>query len=310
MTLCELFAWSSLTILELFAKRLLDWRPSPSPSSFSSSSGNEDGVISSRNELSLHSDNFLPPFHRFFFMLGVFTMLGTAFSLYALQLLSFPTWVMFKSCRLIAVVIGSCVILKMEFNVWDYLTMIFMSVGLTLFALGDKDLQISFHPFGLLLVFLSLVMNSLQSNYQQKVMKELNVQMEQVILYSAGSGGLMLLPFLLFTGEFQGAWTYLMDSTHSYELGSLLLTMPLGFVGIKLILSLLIETNAVTCTFVTSTRKALTVVISFLVFPKPFTVKYFIGALLVFSSLFFHLYLQSQPSQNVIEQKVKERSDQ
>lgn len=66
----------------------------------------------------------------------------------------------------------------------------------------------------------------------------------------------------------------------------------MGYFGIKLVLLLLAETNAVTCTFVTSTRKALTVLFSFIVFPKPFTLKYFVGALLVFFSLFLHLFFE------------------
>jgi len=44
-------------------------------------------------------------------------------------------------------------------------------IGLVLFTLGDVELSPSFNPYGIFLVVLSLVLNSLEGNFQEKALK-------------------------------------------------------------------------------------------------------------------------------------------
>lgn len=224
VTFCELFSWLFLTFLELVCKYFYRTKYLRNSSGFSSHfPPSMPSIPSDEIEVIEHKDFIFPAFDKMFALLGVYTVFGTAFSLYALTLLNFPTWVLFKSCRLIAVAIGSCCMFNTHYDYMDYLGIILMSLGLVIFSLGDKDLNIRFHPLGVIFVLLSLIMNSLQSNFQQKAIKTLNVTIEQCIFYSSLCGEVILLPWLLASGEFIGAWSFLQD--HSSQMKSLLITM-------------------------------------------------------------------------------------
>ena len=50
------------------------------------------------------------------------------------------------------------------------------------------------------------------------------------------------------------------------------------------------ETDALTAQIVTGLRKALTVILSFMLFAKPFTINYIFGGILVFMGIYLHSY--------------------
>lgn len=59
----------------------------------------------------------------------------------ALSYLNYPTQLIFKSCKLIPVMIGSIIILGKRYGFLDYVAAIVMCIGLTMFTLG-KDLTL------------------------------------------------------------------------------------------------------------------------------------------------------------------------
>uniref|UniRef100_A0A2H1VZX2 Adenosine 3'-phospho 5'-phosphosulfate transporter 2 n=1 Tax=Spodoptera frugiperda TaxID=7108 RepID=A0A2H1VZX2_SPOFR len=62
--------------------------------------------------------------------------LGTmAFSNLALSYLNYPTQLIFKSCKLIPVMIGSIIILGKRYGFLDYVSAVVMCIGLTMFTL-------------------------------------------------------------------------------------------------------------------------------------------------------------------------------
>jgi adenosine 3'-phospho 5'-phosphosulfate transporter B3 len=58
----------------------------------------------------------------------------------------------------------------------------------------------------------------------------------------------------------------------------------------------------------TSVRKAITIVLSFVIFAKPFTVWYILGGLLVFAGLFTNLFA-SRDSKKDTEEKARLESE-
>ncbi|KAH9638988.1 hypothetical protein HF086_000914 [Spodoptera exigua] len=66
--------------------------------------------------------------------------LGTmAFSNLALSYLNYPTQLIFKSCKLIPVMIGSIIILGKRYGFLDYVSAVVMCIGLTMFTLEPAD---------------------------------------------------------------------------------------------------------------------------------------------------------------------------
>jgi hypothetical protein len=69
-------------------------------------------------------------------------------SLNALTYLNFPTWVLFKSSRILSVMIGGLFILNKRQTSRDFIGAFLIVTGLVLFTLGDMDVQPAFNYWG------------------------------------------------------------------------------------------------------------------------------------------------------------------
>jgi len=66
----------------------------------------------------------------------------------AVMRLNYPTHMMFKSCKLIPVMIGSMLILGKRYTLYDILACLCMTVGLIFFTLADSQVQPEFDLLG------------------------------------------------------------------------------------------------------------------------------------------------------------------
>lgn len=86
----------------------------------------------------------------------------------AVAYLNFPTFNMFKSCKLIPVMIGSVIILGKKYNYIDKLAVLCMCIGLIFFTLADTQLHPNFEIFGVTLVCGALVADAVIGNVERK----------------------------------------------------------------------------------------------------------------------------------------------
>ena len=63
--------------------------------------------------------------------------------------LNYPTQVVFKSCKLIPVLIGGILLQRKKFSPMDFVAAISMCVGLAIFTLADSKLSPSFDSIGM-----------------------------------------------------------------------------------------------------------------------------------------------------------------
>jgi adenosine 3'-phospho 5'-phosphosulfate transporter B3 len=61
--------------------------------------------------------------------------------LFSLQYLNYPTQVIFKSCKLIPVLIGGILIQRKQKGLLDFVAAIVMSFGLAVFVLADSQVD-------------------------------------------------------------------------------------------------------------------------------------------------------------------------
>jgi adenosine 3'-phospho 5'-phosphosulfate transporter B3 len=83
-----------------------------------------------------------------YFILSFLTVSTTGFSYQAMPFLNYPTQLMFKSCKLIPVLIGGILIQGKRFNVYDVSATIMMTFGLMFFTLADMQVQPTFEFLG------------------------------------------------------------------------------------------------------------------------------------------------------------------
>jgi len=232
----------------------------------------------------------------FLFKMGFYSVAGTAASTYSLTLLSFPTWVLFKSSRVIGVMIGGIFILGKRYHPKEYLGVLLLAVGLIVFTLGDIQLLPAFNPIGIVLVIFSLVMNSFEGNMQEKGLSHYKATENEMVIWVYGFGALQILPFLLLNGELLEGFAFCRG--HLFVFGEILAHSILGYFGILFVLGLVKISSALTTVIATSCRKALTVVLSFVLFVKPISVYHVLGFFVFFSGVALNVYHKNQDAIN------------
>ncbi|XP_034249339.1 adenosine 3'-phospho 5'-phosphosulfate transporter 2 [Thrips palmi] len=215
------------------------------------------------------------------YCLLAFLTLGTmGFSNSSLQYLNYPTQVIFKCCKLIPVMVGGILIQRKAYSTLDFLAAFCMCLGLTLFTLADSQISPVFSSIGVFMISCALLCDAVIGNVQEKSMKSFKASNAEVVLYSYFIGFVYLFLILLLSGNLTSSvGTCSKYPTFTY--GFSLLFSLTGYLGIQVVLILVRTGGAVTAATVTTCRKAVSIVISFIFFSKPFTFTYLWSGLLV-----------------------------
>ncbi|GAA0165511.1 secondary carrier transporter [Lithospermum erythrorhizon] len=204
----------------------------------------------------------------------------------ALAFLNYPAQIMFKSTKVLPVMVMGAFIpgLRRRYPLHEYVSAILLVIGLILFTLADAKTSPNFSVIGVIMVSGALVMDAFVGNFQEAIFK-VNPQTTQTeMLFCSTAVGLpFLIPPMILTGELFVAW--LACWQHPYVYGVLVLEAMATYVGQVSVLSLIAFFGAATTAMVTTARKAVTLLLSYLIFTKPLTLQHSIGLLLIFSGI-------------------------
>jgi adenosine 3'-phospho 5'-phosphosulfate transporter B3 len=92
----------------------------------------------------------------YYLVLACSIVAASGFSNASLSYLNYPTQILFKSSKLIPVMLGSTLVLRKRYHFLEYLAAFFLCIGVAGFTLGDFNVMPSFNPTGLLLISLGL----------------------------------------------------------------------------------------------------------------------------------------------------------
>lgn len=200
----------------------------------------------------------------------------------SLAFLNYPAQLMFKSTKVLPVMVMGAFIpgLRRKYPAHEYVSAILLVVGLILFTLADAQTSPNFSSIGVVMVTGALVMDSFLGNLQEAIftMNPETTQME-MLFCSTVVGLPFLIPPMLLTGELFKAWNSC--SQHLYVYGVLIFEAMATFIGQVSVLSLIAIFGAATTAMVTTARKAVTLLLSYLIFTKPLTEQHGTGLLLI-----------------------------
>ncbi|CAF1151736.1 unnamed protein product [Adineta ricciae] len=231
--------------------------------------------------------------YRSYILLALLTVTTMGLSNYAVVYLNYPTQVMFKCCKLIPVLIGGILIQRKTFNRYDVAAAFCMSTGLIFFTLADSKVQPRFNLYGVVIISLALIADAAIGNYQEKIMKEHHVSNVEIVFYSFIFGFVFVLCGLLLTNNFFPSlefWNKHPGPTYGYGL----IFSIVGYLGIDIVLTLIKEYGALICVTVTTCRKAITIILSFTLFSKPFVFDYLWSGLIVIVGIYLNVYSRNQ----------------
>ncbi|XP_066155080.1 adenosine 3'-phospho 5'-phosphosulfate transporter 2 [Euwallacea fornicatus] len=231
---------------------------------------------------------------RTYFLLALLTLGTMGLSNSSLGYLNYPTQVIFKCCKLIPVLAGGILIQGKRYGPLDFLAALLMCVGLTLFTLADSKLQPNFNTTGITMISLALLCDAIIGNVQEKNMKAYEALNAEVVLYSYALGFVYLFTVMLFTGDFMAGAAFFGQEPYTFY-GYAFIFSVTGYLGIQVVLTLVRTTGAFAAVTVTTMRKAVTIIISFMFFSKPFTLQYLWSGCIVVLGIYINVYSKKYP---------------
>jgi len=219
------------------------------------------------------------------FLLLTFCLLSSSsLSNLSLNYIAYPTKVVFRSCKLIPTMLMATFINEQSFKPVQYLAAVAICIGLVTYAAADMELSPSFNPFGLILVTLSVCADAVLPNAQQ-AMFESGTSRSEVTYFTNVYVLVAMSVSLLVSGEFSALLTFARSSTvATVYMG---MYTAVSYVAITTHMTAIKRFGGVTTVLIGTARKAMTIILSFLFFPKAFSWYYIVGTALVLGGLSF-----------------------
>jgi len=225
-----------------------------------------------------------------YFLIAFFMVVTMGMSNTACTYLPYATQVLFKSSKLIPVMIGGKLLLNKQYSLFDYISAAFIVVGLITMTLGDVNVVYGWNITGIFLLCGALTGDAFTSNLQERVMKKYRVTQREMVSYSHSIGCCYLLVILV-CSELSDAFWFCFQHPQTYAI--MILFALFGYLGIQCILAMIRTFDSLIAMIVTSCRKVVTILLSFILFPKPFSYNYIFAVLFVFSGISCQIYTKN-----------------
>lgn len=238
-------------------------------------------------------------------LLTLCLLASSSLSNMSLDYINFPTKVVFRSCKLLPTMVIASIMNKRVFSSLEYTLAMAVCIGLVLFAAADWKLTPTFNPIGLVLVSLSVVADSILPNAQERLFSLGSSRLE-VTFYSNLFTLIAMTVSTLSSGTMFEYINLVLSDT------GILMVMCLytlvAYVAISFFMQIVKRFGAVTGVLAAAARKAMTLMLSFLVFPKEFSWLYVAGSILVLGSLLATSMLKIRKKSLEIESMKSEDS--
>jgi adenosine 3'-phospho 5'-phosphosulfate transporter B3 len=226
--------------------------------------------------------------------LSTLTFSGMYLTNYALKFLNYATRIVFKSAKVIPVMIFSTVIQGKRYSALEYFSAAVLVAGVALFTLGDVSSMPSFNPLGVVLIAIALSVDAVTSNFEEKNFFRIENPCSQaeVLAFASLFGSVWSVASCFISGELSNAIAHSAQYPHTTPMIALFSVM--GYLSVTFVLSLIKYFGATETEIVKSLRKVLSIIISFVLYPKPLNWKYGAGFVMVLGSIYLTFELKRQ----------------
>jgi len=166
--------------------------------------------------------------------------------------------------------------------------------------LADSKVSPVFDTIGLVMISSALFCDAVIGNVQEKAMKQYKASNAEIVLYSYSIGVGYIFVYLVIGGDLLPAAKVCsehMMQTYGYGFVFSLT----GYIGVQIVLQLVRTGGAFAAVTVTTCRKAVSIVLSFMIFSKPFTFHYVYSGLLVVLGIYLNLYSKQHPTFSIVK---------
>ncbi len=197
----------------------------------------------------------------------------------SMRWLNYPAKMLFKSSRVIPTMMVGMLYMKKRYQIKDYVVVALLSLGLVFFMQADVKVSPSFHPLGIIFICMALAVDAAIVNLQEFTLRKYDASHDELIFYSYGLGSFILLFYCLVSMELYEGVLFLHEKGAKATL-CLVVFCSCGYFGVTCVAALTKKFGALASTMTTTARKALTLFLSFFIFPKPATGMHVFGGIL------------------------------
>mmetsp|Transcript_8501 Transcript_8501/g.18292 ORF Transcript_8501/g.18292 Transcript_8501/m.18292 type:complete len:411 (-) Transcript_8501:62-1294(-) len=231
--------------------------------------------------------------------IGFLQVASLSLSNFSAQYLNVPTQMMFKSSKLLPVMLVNEIYFRRRHDLGKYIAALFLVSGLVLFTLVDSQMTPDFNLSGVGLVCLALLADALIGSVQEDIMKNRGATNDEMVLYSHLVGGAYVLIVATATMELMPG---LRASTASVPVvGCLAVYSSVGFFGVSFVMAMISRFGCVITVTVTSTRKVLSIFLSFLLYPKNFSASYGYAFSVFFLGLCLEVVVNNKTAKEAVQ---------
>ncbi|GBG32221.1 Adenosine 3'-phospho 5'-phosphosulfate transporter 2 [Hondaea fermentalgiana] len=223
--------------------------------------------------------------------LSVFTFGGILFTNWSLTYLNYPVRVLFKSSKVIPVMIVGVFLQGKRFTRAEYLSAFVLVTGISLFVLGDSQASPKFDLIGIVLITLGVLCDAITSNYEERYFfKQLQCSQAEVMMYASLFGSVWAVAPLVQSGDLFTAIAHAAKNPSVVTYTAMF--SVLGYTSSIFVLVLIKHFGAVNAEIVKSCRKVFTIIFSFMLVSKPITSMHVLGGFIFTLSIVISVYVK------------------
>lgn len=210
---------------------------------------------------------------------------SSALSNVSLNYINFPTKVVFRSCKLIpTMMIATILNPNQRFTITEYICATITCIGLICFGAAEFQTKPTFHPIGIFFVSCSVFADALLPNAQERVFHTYKATRCEITYYTNFFTLIIMTLTTYMSGDLFHCFHLMIEYPHTIGWYIFIYTI-ISYVAITCHMNVVCLYGGVAAVLVATGRKAMTLIISFVLFPKIYTIYYPIGTILVLSGI-------------------------
>mmetsp|Transcript_27801 Transcript_27801/g.70875 ORF Transcript_27801/g.70875 Transcript_27801/m.70875 type:complete len:356 (-) Transcript_27801:81-1148(-) len=229
---------------------------------------------------------------RMYILLAGLTMGSLYVTNWASTLLSYSTRTVFKSSKLLSVMLMGWLQRK-SYSREEYIAAFILVCSLIFFTLGDAEVRPDFSVAGIVLIIIAVFGDAATVNLEEgHFLRALSCPQSELIFYVNVFSSIGALGIVLVSGELQDAFFFFyMNPTALWK--SVMFSVA-SFVGVTSILTVVKVFGAANMEILKGARKLMTLAVSFLAFAKPWSHNYLYGTLCLVGGTLFQYHAKTR----------------
>lgn len=214
------------------------------------------------------------PSRSYLLVLVVFIALSQGTGSVALNFVNYPIKVAFKSCKLVPTMLFSQLVAGHSYSLLEYLAAVLMCLSLMTLGLADARAvdhdakRTKAQALGFILLTLAVCSDAFIPNLQEMILRQLHCPISDMVVVTNFCSFVLVLLFIAASGELQDALHYCLNNHGTATM--LLLQSLAAYCGLRCYLAVIRALSGVAGVLTTSARKVVTIILSFMLFEKPF----------------------------------------